>query len=840
VNAGDFGISTTFPINVLSSGSSKDIVLRCTPSAAGTRTATLSLATNDLAHVLVIYDLSCDGTAVPRAGYDSSPDAPGPLTFAKTVVGQSSTVRLKVKEAGNLTLNISSTVLSGANASDFSVTTATPFQILNNGAPQDLVIQCTPSDVNLRTATLTINNNDPNRSSVPYALTCPAIPPSNYLVAGTSITNTASIAYLDGPYGVAVSPDGNNVFAIASNSGRILSFARATDSGLTYQNSVDPFGVLAGGRLTAVSPDGKQVYAAGYNTHEVVGFDRNAADGSATLKIGGGNSVSSLGGAFGVAISPDGSAVYATGYLSNSLVAFYRNPSTGILSKTQTIVSPSALAGATSISVSPDGLNVYVGGYTSTVNGQLAVFKRNVLNGAVTYQQTKSNVTGFCFIDCVAGLNGAYQTVVSPDGLHVYTVGRYDNAIAVFDRAPQDGTLTFNTVYKNGVGGITGLAGANAIVFSPDGEHVFVSSYDDKAVAVFLWDAASGQLGELQVIQRNPFGTATGNPPLQGARDLDISPDGKAVYVAGNLDDAIAVLLVANPTPILNNLTPASTLAGGSAFSLTVHGENFVTGATVYWNGSARATTFINSTQLLAAINASDVASGGGYPVKVRNPSPGASFSNIMTFTVSSNIFANPVPSITYINPQGTVAGSGVVTLTLNGTGFISSVFGVSVVRWNGSNLPTTFINSTQLQATVPATATVNAGIAGVTVANGGSSSNVVEFTIASPLQNPPPSLTQLSPVWVFSYGAGSPQVTLIVTGTNFVNGAKVQWNGVDLPTTFVNSTKLKATVTSAKLALPNNAVITAENPTPGGGTSNTLSFDVRKLYRNLIPLLIR
>src|SRR5207302_6457970 len=46
--------------------------------------------------------------------------------------------------------------------------------------------------------------------------------------------------------------------------------------------------------------------------------------------------------------------------------------------------------------------------------------------------------------------------------------------------------------------------------------------------------------------------------------------------------------------PILTTLTPNSATAGGPAFTLTVDGSNFVSGATLLWNGAARTTTFVS------------------------------------------------------------------------------------------------------------------------------------------------------------------------------------------------------------------------------------------------------
>ena len=73
-------------------------------------------------------------------------------------------------------------------------------------------------------------------------------------------------------------------------------------------------------------------------------------------------------------------------------------------------------------------------------------------------------------------------------------------------------------------------------------------------------------------------------------------------------------------TPALTSIAPNSATAGGAAFTLTASGSNFVSGSTVRWNGAARTTTFLGTTQLSAAVPATDIAAAGTAQVTVRNP----------------------------------------------------------------------------------------------------------------------------------------------------------------------------------------------------------------------------
>lgn len=97
-----------------------------------------------------------------------------------------------------------------------------------------------------------------------------------------------------------------------------------------------------------------------------------------------------------------------------------------------------------------------------------------------------------------------------------------------------------------------------------------------------------------------------------------------------------------------------------------------------------------------------------------------------------SESVSNPVPAITSLSPSSTGAGGPNFTLTVNGSSFISS----STVEWNGSPLSSTFVSSSELQASVPASDVSAAGNAEVTVVNpapGGGTSNALAFSVEPP-----------------------------------------------------------------------------------------------------------
>jgi hypothetical protein len=80
---------------------------------------------------------------------------------------------------------------------------------------------------------------------------------------------------------------------------------------------------------------------------------------------------------------------------------------------------------------------------------------------------------------------------------------------------------------------------------------------------------------------------------------------------------------ISAPVPALSSLTPVLNHANSGAFTLTINGAGFVPGAVVNWNGSARSTTFVSTSQLTASITAADLATVGVADVTVFNPAPG-------------------------------------------------------------------------------------------------------------------------------------------------------------------------------------------------------------------------
>jgi len=92
------------------------------------------------------------------------------------------------------------------------------------------------------------------------------------------------------------------------------------------------------------------------------------------------------------------------------------------------------------------------------------------------------------------------------------------------------------------------------------------------------------------------------------------------------------------PIPLINQpLVPTRVAPGSGAFTLTVNGTGFTSTATVYWNGSVRATTVVSHKVVQAQITAADVANPGVGSVTVGNQGTGEVRSNVVYFPVRTS-----------------------------------------------------------------------------------------------------------------------------------------------------------------------------------------------------------
>jgi hypothetical protein len=182
-----------------------------------------------------------------------------------------------------------------------------------------------------------------------------------------------------------------------------------------------------------------------------------------------------------------------------------------------------------------------------------------------------------------------------------------------------------------------------------------------------------------------------------------------------------------------------------------------------------------------------------------------------------------PAPIVANVSPTTIPAGSAAFTLAVTGSNFQSQ----AVVNWNSTALATTYNSATSLSAAVPANLAATGVLANIIVANPdgqATSSSGVSSQVS--VTNPAPTLTTVSPLALY---AGSSDTSFTLTGTNFNASSIAMAGATALTTTLVSSTQLTAVVPAATLAPVGTLSLSVSNPTPGGGTSQSVSVTLRQ-----------
>jgi DNA-binding beta-propeller fold protein YncE len=379
-------------------------------------------------------------------------------------------------------------------------------------------------------------------------------------------------ASISEPTGVAVSPDGTNVYVVSSAVAVLTVFHRSAAGGLTY---VECWGEAQGCTSAngmgnaydvAVSPDGNRVYVAQPTAGSggLVVFNR-LGNGMLNQPNPGGcytaaaappcTTESFLTGAIHLAVSPTSRQVYVLTN-ENRLVTMTRNATTGLLVKTdcesanaEGVVCPQVtpLAGVSDLAVSRDGKNVYTVANDET-GSSLARYTR-ATNGALTYRDCRGT-SGVC-APAAAIAGNPTSVAVSPNGTNVYvgTAGEVDGngTVAVFNRSSLStppGALTLPTgtarcISNTGSSGQCadghGLGDVVDLTVAPDNNTVYATAANFSESIVILRRSFTGTLTQ-------PVGTAGCISDEFGANScahgialynvygVATSPDGNSVY----------------------------------------------------------------------------------------------------------------------------------------------------------------------------------------------------------------------------------------------------------------------------------------------------------------------
>jgi len=247
--SGDFSIETQPTSGTVAASGSVTFVVRCTPSATGDRTATVSVASNDSDEDPYTFTVEARGTApeidiegngVSIPDGDTTPSAGDHTEFGNVAAGSSFDRTFTIQNEGNANLTLtnhpSAVALSGSG--DFSVHTQAGSGSIAPSGSTTFVIRCTPSGTGERTATVSVASNDGDEDPYTFTVRATGIAPEMDVSGnGRSIpdNDTTPTTLDDTDFGNVdiVGGTNPNTFTISNTGGADLNLDGATRVAIT-------------------------------------------------------------------------------------------------------------------------------------------------------------------------------------------------------------------------------------------------------------------------------------------------------------------------------------------------------------------------------------------------------------------------------------------------------------------------------------------------------------------------------------------------------------------------------------------------------------------------------
>lgn len=783
------------------SGGVMTIDITCTPVAPGLYSNTLQITTNDPFNPVMNYDISCEGTPAP----DPETMTPASLSSevpSRQIMGMALSPDGKQLLAGHWENN---------EIANYSILNA------NTGL---LSLQNKFSTAGMNTITGIRYSSD--GKNVYYSsfggngVVAVNRDANGNLTFLQSLTKTTTNS-MGGARALDISPDDMNVYVTGVNDDTLTVLARKADGTLEMiqqiPKTVDGLVLLDGPFGVLVSPDGKNVYVAGSVSDTVVAFERDSVTGKLrylTHAKDEENGATGLNGALEFAISPDGRFLYVTSRDDDAIQILQRNPADGFITPQEvvTLNNSSADPYHALISHDPEGSRMLVAQWNGNA---INVYHRDWVTGKISPLAGQANLT----------MNGPVFLVGTEDDRHVYA--------ALFDGkgVQQLRNLNFVPIAEN-LSPASAVAGSGDLLLTINGSRFYAHS-------AVLWNGAplttnfvsSRKLtAVVPAAQLAGVGAATvlvrTNPPGGG----DSSTLSFAIIGADE-----------PPTPSVTSISPPAALHGGEPLNIVVSGAGFTLQSQALLNGVAVDTIFINANTLLVQLAASDVGTPGPLFITVVNSALSVSANNQQTTAVQNSapvVFSIAPPNspalaaISSFQPASLKAGSGEQWLTLRGHNFSLFDGAQSTARWNGEERESSVQDAQTMLIKLSAADLASAGQAAVTVYTPGvGESDPAYFTLYPDGQNPTAQVDS-------AYAESGENVQLVVSGSDFVDGAQVLINGSARATVLINPYVLSATVSYNDLLL--GGVVTVVNP----GTAPSSGLVLAPYQIQYLPLIAR
>jgi len=583
-HSSDFSVSTA-PSNNISASSSTTFTIEFDPSATGTRTATISVSSDDADESPYTFDIEGEGVepeikitgnSTEIVDGDATPSTSDHTDFGTVDISSSTLSRtFTIENTGTGTLNLSGSSpyvsISGTNAGDFSVTSI-PSQSISVSSSTTFTIEFDPSAKGIRTAIISVSSNDADESPYTFDIEgegtnpeikisgnsteiadgddSPSITDDTYfggvLATSGSVTKTFTI---DNTGSTSLTLSGSPLVAISGTNSTDFTVSTAPSSGIsggsstTFIISFDPSDVgERTAELTVASDDADEaIYNFSVSGIGVIGASSVAAntdlqmgsdiDADATGDLLGSAVASSVDGGIIAVAAPNNDNAFSTA--GQVQVFQYNNGSwsqlgSDILGETSTDQL------GTSVALSGDGTILAVGAPNDDATGTDAGHVRVYQYSSSTWSQLGSDIDGEA-----AGDNSGISVALSYDG-SIVAIGADKNDgtgteaghVRVYEYSGSSWSQLGSDIDAEAAGDGFG----RALSLSSNGKII--------AIAARLNDGSYSNAGHVRILEFNNGDWSRIGSDIDGeaasdlsGRSVSISADGSIVAIGSSNND---------------------------------------------------------------------------------------------------------------------------------------------------------------------------------------------------------------------------------------------------------------------------------------------------------------